>query len=52
MFGGTKKLFELHDAAMTAHDVDGFLSLFTDDCIYEDVPLRVSTKARSRFGVY
>lgn len=52
MPGEVEKIFEAHDAAMSAHDVDAFLSLFTDDCVYEDVPLGIVNKGKQEVGAF
>jgi steroid delta-isomerase-like uncharacterized protein len=52
MSSGTQKLFEQLDVAFSAHDVDGFLSLFTDDCIYEDVALGVVNKGKEELRAF
>ena len=52
MAGEVEKIFEAYDAAMSAHDVDAFLSLFTDDCIHEDVPMGVVNKGKQELGAF
>jgi steroid delta-isomerase-like uncharacterized protein len=37
---------------LTSHNTDGFLSLFTDDCVYEDVALGVVNHGKNELRVF
>ncbi len=46
------RLLEDLAAAWTAHDIDKVLSLFTDDCIYEDVPMAAMNRGKGELRAF
>jgi len=39
-------------AAWSSHDVDQVLALFTDDCVYEDVPFGIVTRGKDELRAF
>lgn len=52
MQGDIEKTLEAWAADWSSHDIDHLLSLFTDDCIYEDVALGVVNNGKAELKTF
>ena len=41
-----EQMLERYPLVWSAHDVDTVLDFFTDDCIYEDIPLKIKKEGK------
>ncbi len=49
---GVERLLDDWAAAWSSHDTEKFLSLFTDDCIYEDVTFGAVNHGKKELRAY
>jgi steroid delta-isomerase-like uncharacterized protein len=45
----TARLLESYYAAWCSHDADRIIAVFTDDCVYEDIPHNAVSKGKEEF---
>src|SRR5215475_5346915 len=49
---GTQRVLDEWATAWSSHDIDKVLSLFTDDCVYEDVTFGVVTRGKKELRAF